>query len=184
MFNKNNIVLAVSAAILLSGASLLRAEDAVPVTDLSVAVGTSAATDTGVTDTGTDTDDTDTTASNDDATETPATEDTASNDTGDDDFDKSLGSNGIVSVSRNLERKPDNEGLQNALEHHEINRERHEQRDVDRAEHSTEVEGLDTVERLAKVERIEKVERADKAERPEKAERAEKPERPEKADRD
>jgi hypothetical protein len=74
-------------------------------------------------------------------------------------------SQGISSVNKNLERQPDNKGLQNAAERLRENRERQEAR---RAEH---------VERVARVERVER------PERPERPEKIERPEKPEKASR-
>ncbi|HLA74484.1 MAG TPA: hypothetical protein VJM76_01045 [Gammaproteobacteria bacterium] len=106
------------------------------------------------------------------------------------------GANGITSVSRNLARNPDNAGLQNALEHLETNRERHEQHDLDRAGHIDTIdiehpEELDhdsvtrpeVVERVAKVERPEKVEKIERVEKVEKAEKVERPERAERVER-
>lgn len=66
-------------------------------------------------------------------------------------------SQSITSVGRNLERYPDNKGLQNAYQRLERNQERYESRSLERA---------DRVERAEKVERPERVERPEKVERP------------------
>lgn len=73
---------------------------------------------------------------------------------------------GIKSVSKNLERDPDNKGLQNAQQRLLDNQTRQELQRTER-EHRVET---------AKLERVERVERAERVERPERPSRVERPE--------
>jgi hypothetical protein len=72
--------------------------------------------------------------------------------------DKAPLTQGISSVDKNLEKKPDNKGLQNADKRLKANQERMEARRVKRDND--------------RAERAERPERAERAERPEKTERS------------
>ncbi|MGE5548339.1 MAG: hypothetical protein ACM33T_15645 [Solirubrobacterales bacterium] len=68
-------------------------------------------------------------------------------------------------LDRNLEKNPDNRGLQNAISRIERNQERQEARPerVERAERADKVEKVDRVDRPARPERIERPERPERA---------------------
>jgi hypothetical protein len=75
--------------------------------------------------------------------------------------DKTPLTQGISSVDKNLEKKPDNKGLQNADKRLRANRDRIEARRVERDN-----------DRAERAERPERHERAERAERPERTERS------------
>lgn len=64
----------------------------------------------------------------------------------------------LESVDRNLQKDPDNRGLQNAQKRLEANEQRHKLQRADAM--------ADRVERIDRVERVERVERVDRIERP------------------
>jgi hypothetical protein len=87
---------------------------------------------------------------------------------------------GVDSVKKNLQKNPDNRGLNNALEHLRKNQVRFSEKrgGSHRTERAQRAERVNRPERAERVERVERPERVERVERPERVERVDRPDRP------
>lgn len=114
-------------------------------------------------------------------TETTSTEGSTETDTAVTEEEKVHLGQAQSSIEKNLESKPENEGLLNALSNIFNNQERHELEGKEKAEFQR--EHINVAERPERPERAERPERPDRPERPERPERPDRPEKPDRPER-